>query len=115
MIEYGSEIKSIFIKYIERGFEMRDKALRDKACDMAIDYWEKQGAAAVGNPPVLSAIEFEGVKFGMFVKGMEYGLCVAADVVNHLHCMNCGEPGYKPTGAEFEEAVSEYLEAMGYE
>jgi hypothetical protein len=115
MIEYGSEIKSILLKYLERGFEIRDMELRNKACDMAIAYWEKQEAGAVGNPPVLSAAEFEGVKFGMFVKGMEYGLCVAADVVGHLHCINCGEPGYKPTGAEFEEAVSDYLAGMGGE
>jgi hypothetical protein len=113
MIEHGSDIKSIFIRYLERGFEMRDTALRNKACDMAIDYWEKQEAGAVGNPPVLSAVEFEGVKFGMFVKGMEYGLCVAAEVVDHLHCINCGEPDYKPTDAEFAEAVSDYLAGMG--
>ena len=113
MLEHGSEIKSIFLKYLERGFETWDTALRDKACGMAIACWEKQEAAAVGNPPVLSAVEFEGVTFGMFIKGMEYGLCVAADVVDHLRCMNCGEPDYEHTGKEFEEAVSDYLEALG--
>jgi ribose 5-phosphate isomerase RpiB len=115
MIEHGSEIKSILLKYLERGFETRDTALRNKACDMAIDYREKQEAGARLVSPVLNAIELEGVKFGMFVKGMEYGLCVAADVVDHLRCMNCGEPDYEPTGEEFEEAVSEYLSALGGE
>jgi hypothetical protein len=115
MIEHGSEIKSIFLKYLERGFEMRDMALRNKACDMAIDYWEKQEAGVRLVSPVLTGVEYEGVKFGMFVKGMEYGLRVAEDVVDHLRCINCGESDYEPTGAEFEEAVTEYLSAMGGE
>jgi hypothetical protein len=101
MITHSSDVKSVLVKYFEDSLEFLDMNLYQTALD-AIDGYKRGPRSA-----------YEDFKFAVFMQGMEYGLRVAEEVVDHLHCMNCGEPDYKPTGAEFEEAVSEYLEALG--
>jgi hypothetical protein len=101
MITYSSDVKSILVKYLEGRLDRMDLSLYYLSLD-AVDEYDRGRCT-----------EQEASKFASFIQGMEYGLRVAKDVVDHLHCINCGEQDYKPTGAEFEDAVSDYLEAIG--
>ena len=108
MIEHGSEIKSIFTRYIEQ--DLADTVcadLREKALSTAAEYWGKGMHLDSFTAQLMSA------RFGMFIQGMEYGLRVATAVLDHLRCVNSDNLAYSITDAEFAEGVTEYLAALG--